>query len=103
MVSRTQRVTGGTSPGKNRRLTPCLIHHTVYIVRSSYSTTHNLFSQMCYFLLLETKGFEHVGYVTMNSNYTQGPHAYVDISLHFFTLVGFPFRVKIYAGFESNS
>ena len=48
--------------------------YRIYIVRYSYTATHNLFNQICYFLLLETKGFEHVGFVTMNSNYTQGPH-----------------------------
>ena len=74
MVSMTHKMTGGTSPGKKRRLTPCLIPQTEYIVCSSYTTTHNPFNQICYFLLLETKDFEHVGYVAMNSNYNQGPH-----------------------------
>ena len=73
MLSRTHRITGGALPGKKRRLNPCLIPHAEYIVRSSYTTTHNLFNQICYFLLLETKGFEHVGYVTTSSNYTKAP------------------------------
>ena len=71
IVSRMHRVTCGMSPGKKWRLIPWLIPHTKYIVCSSYKRTHNLFNQICYFLLLETKGFGNIGYATMSFNYTQ--------------------------------
>ena len=95
MISRTHRVTGGTSPGKKRRLTPCLIPHTEYLVHFSYTTTHNLFNQVCYFLLLETRGFEHVGYITMNSNYSQDPHIKVD-EIYFCKLFSRDFSIFLY-------
>ena len=45
--------------------------------------------------MLETKGFQHVGYVTMNSNYTEGPNTWVD-KIHFFKFIFRRLYISLY-------